>query len=151
MKHSSMAQVLRTMRVRGAYETERPSSFRNELDFTPLLLPRLTMSFPHTCSTITPGAVPVTLNVTTQHFPVTLAEVRFQLLDPFRSNAPATIFDSSALTRQFGSVTIGTFAARDFPFTFPLGCLRGAVLQTSVTTTATGGVSRVQTMQMPLY
>lgn len=127
-----------------------PSAFKNELDSTPLLLPRLTMSFPRACSTITTGALPVTLNVTTGHFPVTLAEVRFQMLDPFRSTTPPTIFDSSALTRQFGSVTIGTFAVREFPFTFPLGCLRGGVLQTSVTTTGNAGGSQVQTMQMPL-
>ena len=98
-----------------------------------------------------PVSVPVTLNVTAGHFPVTLAEVRFQLLDPFRSTAPPTIFDSASLTRQFGSISIESFAVRQFPFTFPLGCLRGSVLQTSVRTTDNGGVSRLQTMEMPVY
>jgi hypothetical protein len=128
-----------------------PSTFKNELDFTPLVLPRLTMSIPHPCSTVTPVAIPVTLNVTGSHFPVTLAEVRFQLLDPFRSTAPPTIFDTSSLTRQFGSITIESFAVRQFPFTFPLDCFRGTVLQMSVTTTDNGGVSRLQTMEMPVY
>jgi hypothetical protein len=98
-----------------------------------------------------PELRPVTLNVTGGTFPIALTEVRFQSLDPFRSTAPPTIFDTASLTRQFGSIDIQSFAIRRFPFTFPIGCVRGAVLQTSVTTTDNGGVSRIQTMQMPVY
>jgi hypothetical protein len=129
-----------------------PSAFKNELDFAPLVLPRLTMSIAHArCSTVTPVATPVTLNVTASHFPVTLAEVRFQSLDPFRSTAPPIIFDTSALTRQFGSISVESFAVRQFPFTLPLGCLGGTLLRASVLTTDNGGVSRLQTMEMPVY
>jgi len=142
-----VAAGLGTIACDDATMPTEPSSFKNELDFTPLVLPRLTWSIPHPCSTVTP----VTLNVTAGHFPVTLAEVRFQLLDPFRSTAPPTIFDSASLTRQFGSVSIESFAIRQFLFTFPLGCLRGSVLQTSVRTTDSGGTSRLQTMEMPVY
>jgi len=146
-----VAACLGTIACDDATVPTEPSSFKNELDFTPLVLPRLTWSIPHPCSTVMPVSAPVTLNVTAGHFPVTLAEVRFQLLDPFRSTAPPTIFDSASLTRQFGSITIESFAVRQFPFTFPLGCLRGSVLQTSVRTTDNGGVSRLQTMEMPVY
>jgi len=146
-----VAACLGTIACDDATLPTEPSSFKNELDFTPLVLPRLTWSIPHPCSTVMPVSAPVTLNVTAGHFPVTLAEVRFQLLDPFRSTAPPTIFDSASLTRQFGSISIESFAVRQFPFTFPLGCLRGSVLQTSVRTTDSGGASRLQTMEMPVY
>jgi hypothetical protein len=126
-----------------------PTAFRNELNFTPLGLPQLTWSIAHPCSVLAP--VPVTLNVAAGPFPVTLAEVRFQSLDPFRSTAPPTIFDTASLTRQFGSITIQSFAVRQFPFTFPFSCLQGTVLHTSVMTTDNGGVSRVQTMQVTVY
>ena len=125
-----------------------PSAFKNELNFTPLAAPLLTWSLGNPCVAVTP--VPVTLNVTTSHFPVALTEVRFQALDPFRSTAPPIIFDTSSLTRQFGSITIESFAVRHFPFTFPLDCFRGTVLRMSVTTTDNGGVSRLQTMEMPV-
>lgn len=128
-----------------------PSSFKNELNFTPLGSPRLSWSISHPCSSVVPLPLPLTLNVAAGPFPVTLAEVRFQSLDPFRSTAPPTIFDAASLTRQFGSITIESFAVRQFAFSFPFGCLNGTVLQTSVTTTDNGGVSRVQTMQMPVY
>ena len=146
-----VAACLGTIACDDATVPTEPSSFKNELDFTPLVLPRLTWSIPHPCSTVMPVSAPVTLNVTAGHFPVTLAEVRFQLLDPFRSIAPPTIFDSASLTRQFGSISIESFAVRQFPFTFPLGCLKGSVLQTSVRTTDSGGASRLQTMEMPVY
>jgi hypothetical protein len=126
-----------------------PSSFKNELNFTPLGSPQLTWSMPHPCVVPLPG--PLMLNVAAGPFPLTLSEVRFQTLDPFRSTAPPTIFDSASLTRQFGSITIERFAVRQFPFTHPFGCLQGTVLQTSVTTTDNGGVSRVQTMEVPVY
>ena len=125
-----------------------PTAFKNELNFTPLAAPLLTWSLGNPCLSVTP--VPVTLNVTTSHFPVALTEVRFQALDPFRSVAPPIIFDTSSLTRQFGSITIESFAVRHFPFTFPLDCLRGTVLRMSVTTTDNGGVSRLQTVEMPV-
>ena len=146
-----VAACLGTIACDDATVPTEPSSFKNELDFTPLVLPRLAWSIPHRCSTAMPVSAPVTLNVTAGHFPVTLAEVRLQLLDPFRSTAPPTIFDSASLTRQFGSITIESFAVRQFPFTFPLGCFRGSVLQTSVRTTDKGGVSRLQTLEMPVY
>ena len=133
---------LGTMACDDATVPTGPSSFKNELVFTPLVLPRLTWSIPHPCSTIVGVSAPVTLNVAAGHVAVTLAEVRFQLLDPFRSTAPPTIFDSASLTRQFGSVTIDSFAVRQFPFTFPLGCFRGSVLQTSVRTTDNTNVTK---------
>ena len=128
-----------------------PSSFKNELNFTPLGLPQLTWSIPQPCSSVVPLPGSLTLNVAAGSFPIALSEVRFQALDPFRSTAPPTIFDRSSLTRQFGNITIERFAVRQFAFTHPLGCLTGAVLQTSVTTTDNGGVSRVQTMEVPVY
>jgi hypothetical protein len=128
-----------------------PSSFKNELNFTPLGSPQLTWSIANPCSSVVQLPGPLTLNVAAGPFPLTLSEVRFQALDPFRSTAPPTIFDSASLTRQFGSITIERFAVRQFPFAHPFGCLPGTVLQTSVTTTDNGGVSRVQTMQVPVY
>ena len=128
-----------------------PSSFINGLNTMPAGFPQLTWFMPHRCSSVVPELLPVTLHVTAGTFPVALTEVRFQSLDPFRSTAPPTIFDTASLTRQFGSISIQSFAVRHFPFTFPIGCVRGAVLQTSVTTTDNGGVSRVQTMQMPMH
>jgi hypothetical protein len=126
-----------------------PSGFKNELNFVPAGLPRLAWSIPHPCSSAVP---PFTLNVTAGMVPITLAEIRFQSLDPFRSTAPPTIFDAASLTRQFGSITIESFAVRQFPFTYPFGCvIGGTALQASVTTTDNGGVSRVQTMQVPVY
>jgi len=128
-----------------------PSSFKNELNFVPLGSPRLTWSIPHPCSSVVPLPGSLTLHVTAGAFPLTLAEVRFQALDPFRSTAPPTIFDSASLTRQFGSIAIDRFAVRQFVFTPPVGCLAGTVLQTSVTTTDNGGVSRAQMIAVPMY
>jgi len=145
-----VAACLGTIACDDATMPTEPSSFKNELDFTPLVLPRLTWSIPHPCSTVMPVSAPLTLNVSAGHFPVTLAEVPFQLLDPFRSTAPPTIFDSASLTRQFGSISIESFAVRQFRFSYPLGCLTGTILQTSVTTTD-NGVSRLQTMEVPIY
>ena len=146
-----VAACLTTVACDDATVPTEPTSFKNELAFTPLVLPQLTWSIPHPCSTVNPLSVPVMLNVTAGRAPLTLSEVRFQLLDPFRSTAPPTIFDTSSLTRQFGGISIDSFAVRQFPFTFPLDCFRGAVLRMSVTTTDNGGVSRLQTMEMPVY
>ncbi len=127
------------------------SSFTSGLIFSPLGSPQLTWSVTHPCSPAVGLPGPFMLHVAAGPFPISLAEVRFQLLDPFRSTAPPTIFDISGLTRQFGSITIDRFAVRQFPFGVPVSCLAGAVLRTSVTTSDNGGVSRVQTIDVPLY
>jgi hypothetical protein len=126
-----------------------PSSFQNELDFVPLALPRLTWSSPHPCSSV---VTPLILNVTAGTAPITLSEVLFRSMDLLRSTAPPTIFDAASLTRQFGSTTVEGFGVRQFPFTYPFGCVvGGTVLHTSVTTIDSGSVSRVQTMQVPVH
>ena len=132
--------------------TGGPSAFKNELGLVAIGSPVLDWSIPRPCSPVGPVPVPFTLHVTTGASPITLSEVRFQAMDASRSIAPPTIFDASSLTRQFGSITVAGFGVRHFPFTYPFGCIvGGTIVQTSVTITDTGGVSRVQTMQVPVY
>jgi hypothetical protein len=119
----------------------------NRLDFVGLdsdVLTRQSILQPN-CPTVPPFSVPFIVNVRAGALPVTLTEVRVQASDAFRIQAPPTIFDSSSLTRNFGSATIDSFAARAFPFTFGFGCgLQGiVVLNLAVTTVDSSGASRV--------
>ena len=126
-----------------------PSAFRNELNIVGVV--------PSTvgqvrCPSVSPFSFPFILNVTAGTRPLTLAEVRIQPTNPFGRTSPPTVFDSSSLTRQFGSVTVGSFGVRQFPFTHNLTCdMSGSVLDVAVTTTDGSGMNRVSTMQVPIY
>jgi hypothetical protein len=73
------------------------------------------------------------------------------MFERYTERARRVLFFARYEASQLGSISIESFAVRQFPFTFPLGCLRGSVLQTSVRTTDSGGASRLQTMEMPVY
>jgi hypothetical protein len=84
---------------------------------------------------------------------LTLSEVRIFANDPFRSQAPATIFDTSGLTRQFASASIASFTTRQFPFTHAFDCAIGIgpVLFVSVTTTEQiTGLRHTSSLQVPV-
>jgi hypothetical protein len=128
-----------------------PSAFKNELDIVSVV-PSLGHdgSLAH-CPSLAPFSFPFILNVTAGTRPLTLAEVRIQPTNPFGRTEPPTIFDSSSLTRRFGSVTVASFAVRQFPFTHNFSCsTRGGMLDVSVTTTDGTGRNRVSTQQVPV-
>ena len=101
---------------------------------------------------VSPFPVPFVLNVTAGTRPLTLAEVRIQPTNPFGRTSPPTIFDSSSLTRQFGSLTVASFGVRQFPFTHPFTCdMRGTSLIVSVTMRDGTGMNRVSSSQVPVY
>jgi hypothetical protein len=126
-----------------------PSGFKNELDIVSVI--------PSTvgqvrCPSVSPFSFPFVLNVTAGTRPLTLAEVRIQPTNPFGRTSPPTIFDSSSLTRQFGSVTVGSFAVRQFPFAHSFTCdMSGSMLDVAVTTTDSSGMNRVSAMQVAVY
>jgi hypothetical protein len=104
------------------------------------------------CPGVSPFPVPFVLNVTAGTRPLTLAEVRIQPTNPFGRTSPPTIFDSSSLTRQFGSLTVASFGVRQFPFTHPFTCdMRGTSLIVSVTMRDGTGMNRVSSSQVPVY
>src|SRR5262245_15429519 len=107
---------------------------------------------PPLCPSLSRFSVPFILNITAGTRPLTLAEVRVQPTNPFGRTSPPTIFDSSSLTRRFGSATIPSFVVRQFPFTHDLTCdMRGSMLEVSVTMTDGTGMNRVSTVQVPVY
>jgi len=119
-----------------------PSKFRNGLQFVgaTAALPAVAVvpGVPLlNCPGPLPGTLPLTLSVSAGASALTLSEVRIHANDPFRSQAPPTIFDSASLTRQFASASIARFTTRQFPFTHAFDCAIGVnpVLFVSVTTT----------------
>jgi hypothetical protein len=131
-----------------------PSAFRNELDFvgldsTVLVRNSVPQFF---CPSIQPFFVPFGVNIRAGALPITFTQLSIQATDPFRNVAPPTIFDSSSLTRTFGSTSLESFAARTFPFTHAFGCgLSGnIILNVSVTTVDANGSSRVTPLQVPV-
>ena len=130
-----------------------PTAFTNQLDLvgvTPSPLGRDGI-LAH-CPGVSPFPVPFVLNVTAGTRPLTLAEVRIQPTNPFGRTSPPTIFDSSSLTRQFGSLTVASFGVRQFPFTHPFTCdMRGTSLIVSVTMRDGTGMNRVSSSQVPVY
>jgi hypothetical protein len=122
-----------------------PSAFKNELDIA--LVPSvLGRDF---CHSLSPLPVPFVLNVTAGTQPLLLSEVRIQPTNPFGRTSPPTIFDSSSLTRRFGSATIERFGARQFHFTHDFWCSVGGDLGL-VWVTTTDGTGRHRVSQMPL-
>jgi len=130
-----------------------PTALSNQLDFVGVAPSPLGRDgiLAH-CPSVSPFPVPFVLNVTAGTRPLTLAEVRIQPTNPFGRTSPPTIFDSSSLTRQFGNVTVGSFAVRQFPFTHSFTCdMRGSTLGVLVTMTDGSGMNRVSTMQVQVY
>jgi hypothetical protein len=128
-----------------------PSAFTNTLDLVRIIPSPLT-GFPSHCPSLSPFSVPFILNVTAGTSPLLLSEVRIQPTNPFGRTSPPTIFDSSSLTRRFGSVMIDSFGVRQFPFTHDFSCdMRGSMLDVSVRTTDGVGMNRVSTVQVPVY
>jgi hypothetical protein len=131
--------------------TTGPSTFANRLEFVGIEPAVVVVGSLHTCPSVTPLSVPFTVNVTAAASPIVLSEVRVHTIDPFRRTSPPTIFDSSSLTRRFGSVTVAGFTTRGFGFTHPLGCaVDGTFLHVSVKTTDRGGVGHMSDMQVPV-
>ena len=127
-----------------------PSAFKNELDIVSVVPAALGHdgSLAH-CPSLAPFSFPFILNITAGTRPLTLAEVRIQPTNPFGRTEPPTIFDSSSLTRRFGSATVDSFAVRQFPFAHNLSCAaRGTMLAVSVTTRYGRGMNRVSTHEV---
>jgi|KBSMisStaDraftv2_1062788.scaffolds.fasta_scaffold94418_2 hypothetical protein len=130
-----------------------PTAFTNQLDLVGVAPSPLGRDgiLAH-CPGVSPFPVPFVLNVTAGTRPLTLAEVRIQPTNPFGRTSPPTIFDSSSLTRQFGSLTVASFGVRQFPFTHPFTCdMRGTSLIVSVTMRDGTGMNRVSSSQVPVY
>jgi hypothetical protein len=124
-----------------------PSAFSNQLDMVivPSVLDR------HGCRSLSPFPVPFVLNVTAGTRPLILSEVRIQPTNPFGRTEPPTIFDSSSLTRRFGSATVERFGTRQFHFTHDFWCNVGGDLGLVwVTTTDGAGIERVSRMSVPV-
>jgi hypothetical protein len=132
--------------------TTSPSPFVNRLDFVtirPTVIAR--QSFP-SCAPLASFPVPFTVNVAAAASPIILSEVRFQSTDPFRTTAPITIFDSSSLTRRFGSsLEVARFGTRDFAFVHDVGCVtNSSIVNVSVVTTDRSGFGRMSAVQVPI-
>ena len=125
-----------------------PSSFRNELDM--VIVPSVLGL--KGCPSLSPLPVPFVLNVTAGTRPLVLAEVRIQPTNPFGRTSPPTIFDSSGLTRRFGSATVEQFGTRQFHFTHDFWCdVTGDMgLIVRATTRDGSGLERVSQMQVPV-
>jgi hypothetical protein len=131
--------------------TPAPSAFTNRVDLVRIIPSTLT-GFPSHCPSLSPFSVPFILNVTAGTSPLTLSEVRFQPTNPFGRTSPPTIFDAASLTRRFSSVTVASFAVRQFPFAHDFSCdMKGSSLDVSVRTTDGAGMNRVSTVQVPVY
>jgi hypothetical protein len=104
------------------------------------------------CPSLSPLPVPFVLNVTAGTQPLVLAEVRIQPTNPFGRTSPPTIFDSSSLTRRFGSATVERFGTRQFHFTHDFWCnVTGDIgLIVRATTRDGSGLERVSQMQVPV-
>lgn len=123
--------------------TTEPSAFKNELNIA------LVPSAIGLCPSVSPFPVPFVLNVTAGTRPLVLSEVRIQPTNPFGRTSPPTIFDSSSLTRRFGSATVERFGSRQFHFTHDFWCnVTGDLGLIWVTTRDGAGVERVS--QMPV-
>jgi hypothetical protein len=131
-----------------------PSAFRNEADFVGLDSSVLVRnSVPQfSCPSIEPFSVPFGVNIRAGTSPITFTQLSIQATDPFRSFSPPTIFDSSSLTRTFGTLSVDSFDARTFAFKHSFGCgLSGnIVLNVSVTTVDINGTPRVTPLQVPV-
>jgi hypothetical protein len=139
-------------------EITGPSRFRNEAQFVGVtsLVPAVVVS-PGVpllnCPGPLPGTLPLTVSVSAGAPALTLSEVRIFANDPFRSQTPPTIFDTSGLTRQFASASIASFTTRQFPFTHAFDCGIGIspVLFVSVTTTEQiTGLRHTSSLQVPV-
>ena len=80
--------------------------------------------------------------------PLLLSEVRIQPTNPSGRTSPTTIFDSSSLTRRFGSAAIERFGTRQFPFTHDFWCDVSGDLGLIVWATTTDGSGRERVSQM---
>jgi hypothetical protein len=133
----------------GATVPTEPSGFRNELTMAivPSVLGRTG------CPSRSPLPVSFVLNVTAGTQPLLLSEVRIQPTNPFGRTSPPTVFDSSSLTRRFGSTTVGRFGTRQFHFTQDFWCDVGGDLGMTVWVTATdsNGLERVSQMRVPVH
>jgi hypothetical protein len=125
-----------------------PSAFTNELDM--VIVPSVLGL--KGCPSLSPLPVPFVLNVTAGTQPLVLAEVRIQPTNPFGRTSPPTIFDSSSLTRRFGSATVERFGTRQFHFTHDFWCnVTGDIgLIVRATTRDGSGLERVSQMQVPV-
>jgi hypothetical protein len=126
-----------------------PSGFRNELSMVivPPVLGRTG------CPSGSPLPVSFVLNVTAGTQPLLLTEVRIHPTNPFGRTSPPTIFDSSSLTRRFGSATVERFGTRQFHFTQDFWCDVGGDVGMTVWVTASdsNGLERVSQMRVPVH